>query len=173
MTAVSLLAVLEVDIEDCVRCQAPDCNHTVYKRIHVVRTEGVLKVLGSSCFEKLFHGQAVVRQKPAFTHPSGKVLTAEDRVLLQQNTELLIAQLEAQFAAEQRVSADTRPPPEPARRPTRRRPFWATNEAPLDPLIEAQAKQRVRQKHGVDPEQPGWRGLVLAEVRAIIAENAA
>jgi hypothetical protein len=38
---------------------------------------------------------------------------------------------------------------------------------------EAQAKQVVRAKYDVDPELPGWRGLVLAEVRRILGHNAA
>jgi hypothetical protein len=34
-------------------------------------------------------------------------------------------------------------------------------------VSEAQAKQIVRAKYNVDPDLPGWRGLVLAEMGRI------
>jgi hypothetical protein len=39
-------------------------------------------------------------------------------------------------------------------------------------MVEAQAKAIVREKYGVDPELPGWRGLVLVEMRALLGKNA-
>jgi hypothetical protein len=33
--------------------------------------------------------------------------------------------------------------------------------------VDREAKALVRQKHGVDSDTPGWRGLVLAEARKL------
>lgn len=171
MSTASLLAVVGVPVEDRVRCQAAGCNHTVYRRIHVIRAEGALQILGSSCFERLFRGQSIVRESPRFTQSSGRELTESERALLTQNTEQLITELEAAHARASPIVASTRGA---APRSIRRRHGFLSREPEaLDPLLEAEAKRRVREKHGVDPEQPGWRGLVLAEARAIKGENAA
>jgi len=37
---------------------------------------------------------------------------------------------------------------------------------------ETQAKANVRSKYGVNPELPGWRGLVLYEMKRLLDENA-
>lgn len=173
MSSASLLAVVEVPVDDRVRCQAPGCNHTVYKRIHVVRIERSLRVLGSTCFEKLFKGQAIARESPRFTQSNGRELTEAERALLVQNTEQLIAHLEAAYEKALRDSNASQPTPKLPPTRHKRRGFSTRDHEVMDPLLEAEAKRRVREKHGVDPDQPGWRGLVLVEAQAIKDENAA
>lgn len=49
-----LLAVVEVDEWDAIACKAAGCNHKVFRAIHVVRADGQVTVLGSSCFKELY-----------------------------------------------------------------------------------------------------------------------
>lgn len=96
MTSFRLLAVVEVPQADRVVCQAPGCKHPVYKRIHVVQEDGKLTVLGSACFKKFF-GEA--HSTPSYGSGEGRLLTPEERQLLAENTERLIAQFETEHQA--------------------------------------------------------------------------
>jgi len=175
MSAAQLLAVVEVPSEDRVRCQSTGCNHPVYRRIHVVRENSVVRVYGSECFKKLFVGLPVASSMPHYTSSEGRHLTEEERQLLIENTERLIQQFESEYQTELARKAAL-----VAARPT---PAQTTPSLPLPPksttvaspavrqVSEAQAKQIVRSKYGVDPELPGWRGLVLEEMERINREH--
>ncbi len=177
MSATQLLAVVEVPRDDRVRCQASGCNHPVFRRIHVVREGGVVHVYGSECFKRLSEASPVASSTPRYTSTEGRHLTEEERQLLVENTERLIQQFEAERQEElapKTVLATTRHAPVPPAAPV------VVPVPPLPPpasaaerrVAEAQAKQIVRAKYNVDPELPGWRGLVLAEVRRILSQNA-
>lgn len=131
VSADRLLVIVEVDREDRVLCQQPGCGHGVYKRIHVVRADGKLKVLGSTCFEKVYGGSDALG-RPQIGGNGGQRLTPEQRALLEANTAELLAQLEAaenarhelmreRLAALKQASQRSTPPPsymaprEPAR----------------------------------------------------------
>lgn len=170
-----LLAVVEVDKADRVVCQAEGCGHGVYRRIHVVRHgDGTLGVYGSDCFGRLF-GQ-LADKAPQYRSGDGRELTAEERLMLAENTERLIAQFEAEHQAlleQARLRREQQEKVEQAAREAaerrridaeRRRPPTAAEIA----SVEAQAKAVVRQKFGVDPDIPGWRGLVLVEARKLL-----
>ena len=183
MSPAQLLAVVEVPRDDRVRCQASGCNHPVFRRIHVVRQGAAVHVYGSECFKKLFEDSPVASSTPQYTSADGRHLTEQERQLLIENTERLIQQFETEHQAEltrQAALAATRqsfvapaaasiasvpppPPPPPAPPPV---------SAAARQVAEARAKQIVRAKYGVDPDLPGWRGLVLAEVRRILDQNA-
>jgi hypothetical protein len=90
-----LLAIVEVDKTDCVTCQAEGCGHGVYKRIHVVRHHGKVSVYSSDCFDRLF-GSLLPDAKPRYGGGDGRQLTADERLLLVENTERLLAQFEAE-----------------------------------------------------------------------------
>ena len=49
-----LLAVVEVEKEKKVRCCAPECNKSVYKRIHIVEDNSEIIVLGETCYKILY-----------------------------------------------------------------------------------------------------------------------
>jgi len=170
-----LLAVVEVDKADRVVCQAQGCGHGVYRRIHVVRqVDGSLGVYGSDCFDKLFGHLA--DKAPTYGSGDGRELTAEERQMLAENTERLIAQFEAehQVLLEQaRLRREQQEKVEQAARERlerlraeaeRRRPPTPEEIA----SVEREAKTLVRQKFGVDPDMPGWRGLVLVEARKLL-----
>lgn len=171
MNVAQLLAIVEVPRDDRVRCQAQGCNHPVYRRVHVVREDSAIHVYGSECFKKLFVGLPVASAAPRYTTADGRQLTEEERRLLIENTERLIQQFEAEYqseAARKATSSAARPtiaqvtPP-----PTRVISETARRNA------EYQAKQMVRAKYGVDPELPGWRGLVIIETERILDGNSA
>lgn len=171
MSDAKLLAVVEVPRDDRVRCQSAGCNHPVFRRIHVVRENSTIRVYGSECFKKLFIGRPVASSTPQYTSSDGRHLTDEERQLLIENTERLIQQFETEHQAELTRKAElevARPAPVP--KPSLPLPLQQPTTAarPVSRHIsEAQAKQIVRAKYNVDPELPGWCGLVLAEMKRI------
>jgi hypothetical protein len=186
MSAPELLAIVEVPRDERVRCQAAGCNHPVFRRIHVVREGAAVSVYGSECFKRLFVGLPVGSSSPRYGTSEGRSLTDEERQLLIENTERLIQQFEAEYQAEvareaalaaKRDAERRQAPPPPSQLqawPQFRAPRPAPRPRPSADerrLAEAQAKQIVRAKYNVDPELPGWHGLVLEEMRAILAKN--
>lgn len=171
MSDAKLLAVVEVPRDDRVRCQSTGCNHPVFRRIHVVRENSTIRVYGSECFKKLFVGFPVVSSTPQYTSSDGRHLTDEERQLLIENTERLIQQFETEYQAELTRKAELEAArPAPAPKPSLPFPTQQPTsvEQPVARYVsEAQAKQIVRAKYNVDPELPGWRGLVLGEMKRI------
>lgn len=173
MSAAQLLAVVEVPRDDRVRCQSVGCKHSVFRRIHVVRENSVIRVYGSECFKKLFVGLTVASSTPQYSSSEGRHLTDEERQLLVENTERLIQEFESQYQADlARKTAFVAVPPATAR---------PTSTAPVKPATfispatrqaaESQAKQIIRSTYGVNPDLPGWSGLVLIEMERILRQN--
>lgn len=173
-----LLAIVEVDPTERVVCQAEGCGHGVYRRIHVVRCDDAkVRVYGSDCFGRLFHG-LIAEARPRYGSGDGRALTPEERAMLAANTERLVAQFEEEHQAaleqlklreeeRQRIERLAMERAEAARREAeRRRPPTATEIA----SVERQAKAIVRQKYGVDPDIPGWRGLVLKHAKELLGK---
>jgi hypothetical protein len=172
-----LLAVVGVEKAERVVCQADGCGHGVYRRIHVVRhDDGSLGVYGSDCFSRLFGH--LIESNPQYGGGDGRELTAEERLMLAENTERLIAQFEVEHQAlleQARLRQEQRAKVEQAARERlerqraeaeRRRPPSASEIA----SVEREAKTIVRQKYGVDPDMAGWRGLVLTEARKLLGK---
>ncbi|OQX11015.1 MAG: hypothetical protein BWK73_18690 [Thiothrix lacustris] len=97
MNEVVLLAIVEVNKIDRVICRAPNCRHSVYKRIHVIKLDGKVTVYGSECFKQLLGSEASI--VPHYGTSTSRQLTPEERLLLLENTESLIAQFEAETQA--------------------------------------------------------------------------
>lgn len=89
-----LLAIVEVEHEQRVRCGNPGCGHSVHKAIHVVQDGSALLVLGSTCFNKRY-GSGVLG-KPRYGGGAGRTLTPEERELLLTNTSALLERFEAE-----------------------------------------------------------------------------
>ncbi len=87
-----LLQVVEVNPEDKVRCCAPDCHRSVYKRIHVVRDNGEIIVLGETCYGLIYKN--IESKKSNYFGSTSRKLSPEERLLLVENTEALIAKFE-------------------------------------------------------------------------------
>lgn len=173
-----LLAIVEVDQADRVVCQAEGCGHGVYRRIHVVRCDdSKLRVYGSDCFGRLFNG-LMPDARPRYGRGDGRHLTDEERLLLVWNTERLVAQFEAEHRVvleQQRLGEEQRRRVEQAavekaeaarQEAERRSPPTAAEIA----SVELEAKAYVRQKYDVDPNAPGWRGLVLQRARELLGK---
>jgi hypothetical protein len=99
-----LLAIVEVDKVDRIQCQAEGCGHSVYKRIHVVLTGLEFEVLGSQCYERLY-GQTLSAGVPQYGSGTGRLLTAEERQVLVENTATFIERLEAERIELERLAA--------------------------------------------------------------------
>lgn len=167
-----LLVIIEVDREDRVVCQAPGCGHAVYKRVHVVRLGDVMGVYGSDCYGRLFRDQLGA---PRYGGGTGRVLSVEERQLLAQNTERLIARLEAEHQlALERASPQRHHLQSQLQALKKQTKEENTSSQPSQPTaaqlaaVEREAKQMVRAKYGVDPDAPGWRGLVMACQRELL-----
>lgn len=100
----------------------------------------------------------------------GRHLTDEERQLLIANTERLIQQFETEHQAEHEAArkaeleaAHTAPVLKPSLPLPPQQPTTVVRPVARH-VSEAQAKQIVRTKYNVDPELPGWRGLVLQEM---------
>lgn len=96
--------------------------------------------------------------------------------MLAENTERLIAQFETEHQAlleQARLRREQQEKVEQAAQERAER-LRAEEERRRPPTpaeiasVEREAKAIVRQKFSVDPDAPGWRGLVLAEVRKLL-----
>ena len=170
-----LLAVVGVERDDRVVCQASGCGHGVYRRIHVVRhDDGELRVYGSDCFERLF--VHLVRRSPRYGSGEGRNLTPEERHMLAENTERLIARFEDERQGLLEQAGLRQEQQDKVERATRERQDRLRAEVerrrPPSPAeiasVEIEAKARVREQYAVDPDAPGWRGLVLLEARKLL-----
>lgn len=189
MEAPALLAIVGVDREDRVACQAEGCGHGVYAAIHVVRCgDGQLRVYGSDCYGRLFE-HLMPSAKPRFGGGAvgGARLTKQDRDLLMQNTAAFIAKLEEErlqqhehaLARLKRLreravghvpQARMVMPAGPARSAGREEHVARRampTEQDLAPFV-GRAKEYVRQRYSVDPELPGWRGLVMQRATELL-----
>lgn len=89
-----LLAIVEVEHDQRVRCGNPGCGHSVHKAIHVVRDGAETLVLGSTCFNKRYGSGALGR--PRYGGGASRTLTPEERELLVANAAALLERLEAE-----------------------------------------------------------------------------
>lgn len=185
-----LLAVVEVDRDDRVICQASGCGHSIYKRIHVVRESGRITVIGSECFKRLYGGLPNVPQAPMFGTGEGRRLSAAERAVLLENTAALVAALEAEHleAEKAKEAAHLEAERETQRLAATRRLLQlrgrgAYGRSRVPPVIDilaavptpelervrAEAKAIVQAENpGVNVDAPGWTGLVESEMRKLV-----
>lgn len=175
MSSGELLAVVEVDRADRVQCQAPGCGHAVYKRIHVVLDGGVVSVDGSDCFGRLF-AERMPGAAPRYGSSEGRLLTVDERAMLVTNTARLVEQfelerLEALETQRLRREQQEQVAHAEADRLAKSRRLAEPRRLPSDTEIasvEREAKRIVREKFQVDPDAPGWRGLVVMEAHKLL-----
>lgn len=188
-----LLAIVEVEQSDRVMCQAEGCGHPVFKRIHVVRIAGSIKVFGSACFERLFSSRGKTFSVPAFGSSDGRRLTAEEKLLLLQNTEALIFSLEkehahqvllAQEKEQERIAAleqlqRKRFAPDGSKHSSRSTSLLRSYYNPgrivyagdkWEAAVRAAKLKMQSENPGVDLDAPGFNGLILIEARKLFRE---
>lgn len=101
---IQLLIIVEVNKSDRIYCQSENCKHTVFKKIHVVRDNGKLTLYGSSCFTKKYHDLPSNFRIPTYpSRSSGSVLSDEERKMLTDNTEKLLAIFRQEFEEKERI----------------------------------------------------------------------
>lgn len=167
-----LLSVVEVPPDKRVRCQAEGCGHGVFKRIHVVEHDGRVGVYGSECYARLFGAGG--RLRPArYGGGEARMLTDAERQMLEQNARDLIER----FEQERRDEIQRQALQEEKQRRTlaelKKRYKATPPDCPagvLDAAV-AEAKALVRQRHNVDPELPGFVGLVRIYAQQIIKQR--
>lgn len=134
----------------------------------IYRNQGPLEAFA---FSHLFGH--LVDSSPRYGNGDGRELTADERQMLAESTERLIAKFEAEQRAsleqarlhqeqQAQVEQTARERVERQREEAERRRTQAAEDLAG---FEREAKAIVRQKYSVDPDAPGWRGLVLVEVR--------
>ena len=188
MTSPVLLAVVEVPHADRVRCAADGCGHSVFRRVHLVRTGDSTKVYGSDCFTRLFGSTPTGQSAPRYGTGTGRSLTPEERALLIENTERLIEQFEQEHQAEiaeaerrRELMASRQAQQVPVQAPQQRHAHQlAARAAPIVATAtqraeaEAQARKTLGERFpGVNLDLPGFKGLVSMEVDKILRQNAA
>ncbi|MGB1008699.1 MAG: hypothetical protein ACPGVP_03195 [Thiolinea sp.] len=150
MTDISLLAVVEVDKSERVLCRAPKCGRSVYKRIHVIKVDNDITVLGSECFKKLYGLKTA--DNPHYGDSKGRVLTPEERQLLIENTEKLIQHFEDETQqATPPKTPKTKPPP-----PTQEdiAKYWEQRDAAREAWLLD--REMARQTHKIDQQLLRW-----------------
>lgn len=182
--------------EQGIRCQAENeadqCNHTVFRKVHVVNINGQFRLYGSTCFDKLCNDNPGIDRSMRYqyaTSTTSRTLTASERQLLVENTEQLLALIEQEFELAKaevekarllneqklREAVDRAFPVTAVVRPARPRGYYDDppypEREPIEPELWGEAKARVRAKHKVDPDLPGWYGLVLYAVDDIRRER--
>lgn len=160
----SLLAIVEVDKAHRVVCQAPNCGHSVYRRIHVVcHEDGCFGVYGSDCFQRLFLG--VCGSTPSYGG-GGRLLTPEERNLLIQNTKSLIEQFEKEHQdLVERSRSKIHNAPVMAQKDSVS--FKPLNAMAAPSGVVQQAKENLRIRYKIDPDLPAWKGLLAAEIEKL------
>jgi len=177
-----LLAVLEVDHAQRVRCQAPGCGRAVHRRIHVVELDGRAQVFGEDCCTRLF-GWNTVKPSPRLAAAQGRRLTASERDQLIAKTEAFLADL-ANTLERERLAAlsklkqlrsladSSRQSAAPSiRQQGRVRLSERPMPAKPSPEVLAEALRRMKLRWDLDADQslaPGWSSMLrnmVAEVQ--------
>ncbi|WP_440111526.1 hypothetical protein [Acidovorax sp. BL-A-41-H1] len=189
MSTARLLTVVEVSEEKKVLCQAEGCGRGVFKRIHVVEDQGRLTTLGESCFHRLYGHLDVDAATPQYGSWGGRRLTDAERQMLLENTRQFIEQLEA----ERLHQLEFEPRPVPAKGSTAgpQRSLKKRGDEPAKPrmgfcqwleqltpnqrqafmIVRLEAREAFRSKYGVDPDLPGYVGMVNQSARAEYENN--
>lgn len=185
MTQQILLAVVEVPRDERVRCAAEGCGHTVFRRVHLVRIDGVTKVYGSDCFGRLFGSTPAGRAGPRYGTGAGRDLAPEERALLAENTERLIEHFEREHQAE--IAEAERRRERQAAQHARLEIDWNARRQQAQRMVEraqgptpgqvAEAENEarealVRQFPNVDFGMPGNKGWVRMHARKILRAKA-
>ena len=95
----SLFTIVEVDPSERIRCQAPGCHKSVYKRIHVVRDGDHIVVVGSDCWARLYARTTLGDSTSRIGSSEGRLLTTEEREMLTSNTAAFVARMEQEASA--------------------------------------------------------------------------
>lgn len=174
--SIYLHSIVEVDKTKKIRCMAPECKKTVYKQIHVLFENGEILLYGSGCYKKTFGHTELGRQKARFQIGSAsRLLTEYEREQLLKNTRALLLKLEKEYKLDLEktlVEVDFQPTENLKSKSDKQknRVNYVSRED-ISPEIWGEAKARVRQKYNIDPELPGWYGLIKYEAYELLESS--
>ena len=187
--AAELIAVVEVEWDGRIRCQAPGCSRAVHKAVHVIAADGRLLVYGSSCSADYFGFGKSNSPGPRYGTSKGRKLTNEERDTLVANTASLVARMEAEHVAElalhkaaedetmaerARQQASIRASIEEDRSASMRRECAAGWRQPMrgaagtDPLSRYRAQQAANAARGAIRLLPSLAHYSLSDVAAVM-----
>lgn len=96
-----LIVVVAVAKKEAVQCQCNDCGQRIYAAIHILWwPDGTIECWGSRCYSRDFSGNSGYK-KAQFPEFHGRRLGAEERMLLTENRDALIARIRATIEAEE------------------------------------------------------------------------
>src|SRR5688572_6111717 len=156
MSEIELLAVIELPEAKAVLCQAEQCGRTVFRKVHIVRENGRLRVYGSECAKKL-SGLFDAKKRTDRTSVITANLTDRDVDLLLENTAALLeklGQLYKEKPTEKKNPVDPR----------------TLSRAQLEAYCLNIVRERFRTEKGINPDQPGWAGWVKSEAKDLMNE---
>ena len=88
-----LAAEVALPYEERIQCQCRGCGHTIWRQIHIIQwTDGRIECWGQDCYKRELGPTAVGgASKALYDSVGGRELTPEERELLTNNRERLIA----------------------------------------------------------------------------------
>ena len=152
MDIVELIAVIEVSENEKVLCQFENCDRPVFKRIHIVRNNKKIQVLGSECYKKKYGKyHALNKIEPIYGSNTGIALSETERLLLLENTEELIRQFGEKFQTNKELAEK------------KANDYSKLSDSQLRAIALEKTKEDFRVNKGINPELPGWVGWVKAD----------
>jgi hypothetical protein len=91
---VELVTVITLPEEGRVKCQHDGCGRNVFAQVHVIRRNGNVSFVGSTCFRRLFGDLDL---QSSFGGKAGIPLTNDEREQILHNTESFLAQLKTAY----------------------------------------------------------------------------
>jgi len=150
MDKFELLAVIEVSENNKVLCQFKNCNRPVFKKVHIVRNNEKIQILGSECYKKQYgEHHPLNKVKPIYGAASGIALSENERSLLLENTEELIRQLGKKYQDNEAIN------------------YSKISDSKLRKIALEKTKEDFRVNQGLDPELPGWAGWIKSDAEKL------
>lgn len=160
---VTLLAIVSVTPDKRIYCQHPNCNKTVYAKIHVLRVDGAFFPVGETCYKK-YYSDLDSPQKDTAAPTVFSSLTDEQRALLESNTAEFVEKYQCEVI-QKRVS-------------TKNEQKTASAESSYKSLsqpskwhqdIEAKVKSKFLKQYKVNPDDPRYAKWFETELAFTIA----
>jgi len=156
MDKFELLTVIEVSENNKVLCQFKNCNRPVFKKVHIVRNNEKIQILGSECYKKQYgEHHALNKVKPIYGAASGIALSEDERSLLLENTEELIRQLRKKHQDNEALSEK------------KAFDYSKLSDSELRKVVLEKTKEDFRVDKGLDPELLGWSGWIKSDAEKL------
>lgn len=157
MSQTALLIIVEIPEDKKVICQAAGCGRSVYRRVHVVKNNNQIEVYGEDCSKRLF-GKLSKKFTMKSNNINGAPLTERDVELLTSNTKEFILEMERKYAKADLTS------------PAAEINYSIMSDEELMKHCLKVTKEKVRKEMGLNPDLPGWIGMVKYDAKILFDE---